>query len=331
VPEALVGPGDQGRGHVPHAAPRRRGAKEDAVAWDWQGDDTAAGVRDHGAMASGDELARCLRAWRDRLAPGEAGLPAGGRRRAPGLRREEVAQLAGLSVDYLARLEQGRAAHPSPSVLAPLARALRLSDDERAHLFRVAGQAEPLPGHIDRHVGPSVQRVLDRLADVPVIVIDAAWTVVAANPLAVALVGDATREPEPRDRNVAWRHFTGAPTRYRRDAEEDAQLEAEAVADLREAIGRYPDDEPLRSLIADLQEASPRFADLWARQAEVAPRTSSRKTVVHPEIGPITLDCDILIVRGSDLRLIVYTAAPGTPDAGALELLATIGLQTFSA
>ena len=92
------------------------------------------------------ELGACLRSWRDRLQPADAGLPAGGTRRAPGLRREEVAQLAGLSVDYLARLEQGRATHPSPSVLAPLARALRLSDDERAHLFRVAGHAEPDAG-----------------------------------------------------------------------------------------------------------------------------------------------------------------------------------------
>jgi transcriptional regulator with XRE-family HTH domain len=281
-------------------------------------------------MASEDELARCLRAWRDRLTPAEVGLPAGGRRRAPGLRREEVARLAGLSVDYLARLEQGRAAHPSPSVLAPLARALRLTDDERAHLFRVAGQAEPLPGHIDRHVTPGVQRVLDRLADVPVVVMDAAWFVVAANPLAVALIGDAAGRPDPRDRNVAWRHFTGAPSRIARDPDDDARLEAEAVADLREAVGRYPQDGPLLQLIADLQNTSPRFAQLWSQRAHVAARTASRKTVVHPEVGPITLDCDVLTVRGSDLRLIVYTAAPGSPDANALALLATIGLQTFT-
>jgi transcriptional regulator with XRE-family HTH domain len=275
-----------------------------------------------------DELASCLRRWRDRLAPAEVGLPAGGRRRAPGLRREEVAQLAGLSVDYLARLEQGRAANPSPSVLAPLARALRLSDDERAHLFRVAGQAEPLAGQINRHITPGVQRILDRLADVPVVVMDAAWFVVAANPLAVALIGDATQLPA-RERNIAWRHFTGAPTRMARDAEEDARMEVEAIADLHEALGRHPADGPLRELIADLRAVSPRFAELW-EQRPVAPRTASRKTIVHAEVGPVTLDCDVLTVRGSDLRLIVYTAAPGTPDANALALLATIGLQTFT-
>jgi transcriptional regulator with XRE-family HTH domain len=276
-----------------------------------------------------DELAACLRTWRDRLSPAEVGLGAGGRRRAPGLRREELAHLAGLSVDYLARLEQGRATHPSPSVLAPLARALRLSDDERAHLFRVAGQAEPVPGTINRHMTPSVQRVLDRLADVPVVVIDAAYAVVAANPLAVALVGHAPPDAPPRERNIAWRHFTGAPSRFVREPEEVARMSAEVAADLREALGHYPQDTALGTLIDDLLEASPDFAALWEARP-VAPRTASRKTVDHPEVGPITLDCDILTVRGSDLRLIVYTAAPGSPDAQALALLATIGLQSFS-
>ena len=179
-----------------------------------------------------------------------------------------------------------------------------------------------------RHVTPGVQRVLDRLADVPVIVIDATWTVVAANPLAVALVGDSSGRP-PRERNVIWRHFTGAPSRYVRSAEEDERLEAEAVADLREALGRHPDDGTLRALIADLLEI-PRFARRWHAGAAVAQRNASRKTIEHPELGRITLDCDVLTVRGSDLRLIVYTVPPGSPDANALALLATIGLQTFS-
>jgi transcriptional regulator with XRE-family HTH domain len=276
-----------------------------------------------------DELARCLRTWRDRLGPAGVGLPAGGARRAPGLRREEVAQLAGLSVDYLSRLEQGRASNPSPSVLAPLARALRLTDEERAHLFRVAGQAEPRATTIDRHLTPGVQRVLDRLSDVPVVVLDASWQVIAANPLAVALVGDSSGAA-PRERNILWRHFSGAPSRFARTAEEDERLEVEAAADLRDALGRYPDDEPLRELVADLRALSPRFAQLW-EQRPVAPRTASRKTVVHPEIGPITLDCDVLLVRDSDLRLIVYTAPPGSPEAGKLALLGAVGLQSFSA
>ncbi|HWM07702.1 MAG TPA: helix-turn-helix transcriptional regulator [Solirubrobacteraceae bacterium] len=274
-----------------------------------------------------DELAGCLRVWRDRLRPGDAGLPSGERRRAPGLRREEVAQLAGLSVDYLTRLEQGRATNPSPSVLAPLARALRLSDDERDHLYRVAGHAEPRAGRIDRHITPGVQRVLDRLADVPVLVVDAAWHVVAANRLATALLGDLSGEP-PRMRNILWRHFSGAASRVARSTEEEAAAEAESVADLRDALGRYPDDEGLRSLVDDLLRASPRFAELWEKRA-VERRMASRKTFVHPEIGRITLDCDVLTVQGSELRLVVYTAPPGSPDAAALELLDAVGLQAF--
>jgi transcriptional regulator with XRE-family HTH domain len=275
-----------------------------------------------------DELAACLRSWRDRLSPAEAGLGGGGARRAPGLRREEVAHLAGLSVDYLARLEQGRASNPSPSVLAPLARALRLTDDERDHLFRVAGHAPPGAGRMDRHLTPGVQRVLDRLDDVPVVVLDAAWTVVAMNRLGVALLGDHAERPE-RERNLAWRAFMAPETsRFRRDDEEAARMAAEVVADLHDAVGRYPDDESLRTLVGDLRAQSPEFAALWERRP-VRPRAADRKTVRHPEVGELTLDCDVLHARGSDLRLVVYTAAPGTPDADALALLGAIGTQSF--
>jgi transcriptional regulator with XRE-family HTH domain len=275
-----------------------------------------------------NELAACLRSWRDRLKPADVGLPAGGARRAPGLRREELAQLAGLSVDYLSRLEQGRARNPSPSVLAPLARALRLTDDERAHLFRVAGHAEPDGGRVRRHITPSVQRVLDRLRDVPVLVIDAAWQIVASNSLATALLGDHSALP-PRERNVAWSQFNSFESRVVRTAEQRAAFEAGIVADLHAALGRYPEDEPLRSLIEDLRAASPRFAELW-EERPVAPHDTARKTLAHPEVGEITLDCDVLTVGGSDLRLIVYTAPPGSPDAQALELLGAVGLQSLS-
>lgn len=257
-----------------------------------------------------DELATCLRTWRDRLTPAE---PASGRRRAPGLRREEVARLAGVSVDYLARLEQGRASAPSPSVLAALARALRLSGDERDHLFRVGGQAPPGAGRIDRRITPGVQRLLDRFADVPVIVMDPAGTPVARNALARALHGDD-------DRNILLRHFSGEPSRVVRTLEEIERMESEAVADLHEAAGRYPDDEPLNELIDHLLAISPRFAELWERRP-VARHVADRKTIDHPELGPITLDCDVLSVARSDLRVIVYSAAPGSPDERALRSL----------
>jgi transcriptional regulator with XRE-family HTH domain len=275
-----------------------------------------------------NELGACLRSWRDRVQPGDVGLPAGGTRRAPGLRREEVAHLTGVSVDYLARLEQGRASNPSPSILAPLARALRLSEEERAHLFRVAGHAEPDAGRIRRHLTPGVQRVLDRLTDTPVLVADVAWEILASNPPADALLGDVSGET-PRERNVAWLQFTDAPSRVVRTAEQTAQFEAGVVADLHDALGRHPDDEPLRALIDDLRRVSPRFADLW-EQRPVAQHAAARKTLRHPEVGLITLDCDVLTVAGSDLRLIVYTAPPGSDDARALALLGAIGLQSFA-
>jgi len=273
------------------------------------------------------ELARSLRTWRERITPADAGLPGGGRRRVSGLRRQEVAQLAGLSVEYLARLEQGRAGRPSPSVLMSLARALRLSDQERAHLFRLADQAEPLSGQIKRHITPSVQRILDRLTDTPVTVVDASWQCVTSNALGYALTGDTSSLP-PREQNLAWTTFTQVPTRYLRTEEEERSLRLEVVADLREAWVRYPKDTMLRELITELQTVSPDFAELWEQRVPPQPVPSSR-TFLHPEIGPITLDCDFLTVRDSDLRLLVYTAAPGSKAAEQLDFLATIGLQRF--
>jgi transcriptional regulator with XRE-family HTH domain len=274
-----------------------------------------------------DELGASLRTWRDRLSPSEAGLPAGRARRAPGLRREEVAALAGLSVDYLARLEQGRAESPSPSVLGALARALRLDDAERAHLYRLAGHVAPGGGRIDAHITPGVQRVLDRLVDTPVFVFDAAWNAITRNALGAALLGDVS-DRTARDRNVVWAAFTGTLSRVRHSGEEEASFKRELVADLREATGRYPEDEGLATLVADLRAASDEFAALWARGG-VRPHAAARKTIVHPDVGPITLDCDVITVRDSDLRLVVYTAPAGSPEAQALALLGAVGLQTF--
>src|SRR6516225_10725569 len=202
-------------------------------------------MRDHPRMsATQQELGGCIRSWRERLTPAEAGLPAGAHRRVQGLRREEVAQVAGVSLDYLARLEQGRAQRPSPSVLAALARALRLSAAERSHLFRLAGHAEPGTGTIDRHIGPGLHRLLDRLTDVPVMVTDAAGEIVAANALAAALIGDITGASR-RERTLAWRHFTGMPSRLVRTPGDRAAGEIRLVAELRDALGRYPSDEYL--------------------------------------------------------------------------------------
>lgn len=274
------------------------------------------------------ELADSLRAWRERLTPAEAGLPAGRVRRTPGLRREEVASMSGVSVDYLSRLEQGRAQSPSPSVLAALARALRLDSDERTHLFELAGQQPPGRGTIDRHITPSLQRLLDRLADVPVLVCDAASEIVAANRLATALIGDFSKLPR-RQRNTAWRMFTGGDGRFVWTAAEREWTERQMVADLRRALAEHPHDEYLNELIEDLREVSQRFAELWDSRP-VAAAHARRKTFAHPELGQITLDCDSLAVEGSDLHVIVYTAAAGSPEADALALLNTVALHSLS-
>ncbi|MEW2131741.1 helix-turn-helix transcriptional regulator [Streptomyces sp. NPDC005435] len=271
------------------------------------------------------DLGDAIRRWRDRLAPGDVGLPAGGRRRAAGLRREELAQLAGISVDYVTRLEQGRAANPSSQVVQALTRALRLSAQERDHLHRLAGLAPPGPRTVPVFIPPSVHRLLDRLAHTPVAVYDAAWTLLAANPPYAALMGDSTRW-RGRELNGVWRHFLGpgGPVTYTPEAR--AAFESALVADLRAAAARYPADRQLRALVAELRGGSPEFARLWDSGA-VGVHEAARKTIGHPAVGPVTLDCDILSVAGSDLRVMVYTAQPGTEDAQRLELLMVWGTQ----
>jgi transcriptional regulator with XRE-family HTH domain len=280
-------------------------------------------------MSQHTELGAALRAWRDRLAPAEAGLPSHGPRRAPGLRREELAMLAGLSADYVTRLEQGRASAPSVQVLTALARALRLSDSEREHLFILAGQPVPGPGVVQAHLTPGLQRLLDQLSGTPVSVYDAGWTLLAWNPLWAALIGDPAGS-RGRDRNVLWRHFTGGPGRVTHTAQDEPRFEASAVADLRAAAARYPRDAGLRRLVADLRAASPRFAQLWDGRA-VGPHERDRKTVQHPELGPITVDCDVLTMPAVDLRLVAFTATPGSADADKLRLLAVLGTQDLAA
>jgi transcriptional regulator with XRE-family HTH domain len=276
-------------------------------------------------MRNGDGISAYLKAWRHRLQPADAGLPAGLPRRTRGLRREEVALLAGISVDYLVRLEQGRATNPSPQVLAALARALRLTAEERDHLYTVAGQAPPRRSAMSAHVPPSVQRLIDRLAGLPVAVYDPAWTIITGNAAWAGLMGDPSAVTG-RDRNLLWRTFTGQSSRVRKsDAEADG-FEVYAVADLRRAAGAYPDDAGLRRLVEDLLKASARFARLWAEPA-FGSGGSSAKTILHPAVGPITLDCDVLTVAGSDLRLVVYTADPASPDADRLQLAQVVGVS----
>jgi transcriptional regulator with XRE-family HTH domain len=238
-----------------------------------------------------------------------------------------LALLAGISVDYVTRLEQGRASSPSGQIVEALARALRLSADERAHLFRLAGLAPPGPDAVPAYITPSVQRLLDRLNGTPVAVYDAAWTLLLANPHYAALMGDPSGW-RGFERNGAWRTFLGPRGRARQTPRERAAFEAGLVADLRTTASRYPSDPQLRRLIAELRANSPRFSKLW-ETGTVGRHEAGHKIIEHPQVGPLTLDCDILAVAGSDLRLMVYTAAPGTEDAERLALLAVLGTQSL--
>ncbi|MFJ8363452.1 helix-turn-helix transcriptional regulator [Streptomyces sp. NPDC093984] len=274
------------------------------------------------------EFGRAVRRWRDRVSPEAAGLPAGGQRRAAGLRREELAMLAGISVDYVTRLEQGRASNPSTQVVDALARALRLSGDERGHLFRLAGLVPPGPDTVPTYLTPSVQRMVDRFTGTPVAVYDATWTLLMANPPYAALMGDPSGW-RGNERNSVWRHFVGPGSRARHTPESLRAFEAALVADLRAAAARYPADQRLRRLIGDLRTNSDRFAELWD-SGTVGRHEAARKIIDHPHIGALTLDCDVLTVAGSDLRIMVYTAEPGTEDAERLALLTVLGTQTLA-
>ncbi len=274
------------------------------------------------------ELGRALRRWRDRVAPEVAGLPFGGRRRAAGLRREELALLAGISVDYITRLEQGRAANPSGQVVESLARALRLSGDERAYLYGLAELVPPGPDMVPGFITPSVQRLLDRLVDTPVAVSDAAMTLLMANPMYAALMGDPSGL-RGFERNGVWRNFLGLPSRVRHTPEEWSAFQVGMVSELRTTAARYPADRQLRLLIAELRAKSERFAELW--DAGVVGRlAASRKTVEHPQVGLLTLDCDLLRVEENDLHILVYSAEPGTEPAEKLDLISVLGTQNLA-
>ncbi|WP_427888064.1 helix-turn-helix transcriptional regulator [Kribbella sp. GL6] len=273
------------------------------------------------------ELGRTLHAWRDRVTPAEVGLPAGGKRRAPGLRREELALLAGLSVDYIVRLEQGRSDSPSAQVLTALARALRLTDAERNHLFVLAGEVEPSPGRISTYIPAGVQRIVDQLDGAPLCVCDAAWTIITWNPMFAALAGDPSLN-QGRQRNIIYRHFLSAGDRFEQTPEQRRDFRVAMVTDLRASLARYPNDTDLRALIEELR-AAPEFVEIWD-QPVVGFHRSERKVVHHPEVGTFAIDCDVLAVPGNDLRIVVHTAAPNSEAAEKLRLLSVIGLQELT-
>ena len=277
-------------------------------------------------MVSMDELGAALRAWRDRLEPETVGLAHGASRRVPGLRRSELAALADISVEYVVRLEQGRVPTPSAQVCAALARALHLSDDEHAHLLRMAGHAAD-SSRVPRIIPGSLHRIVDQLAGNPLAIYDATWQLLHWNPLFAATFGDPTVRGVS-DRNVLVWQFLGELPRVRQSAAEREAFEESLVADLRATTSRYPRDPDLATLITRLN-SSPRFALLWSRRS-VGGHQSSHKLVQHPEVGDLALNSDVLTTQDTDLRLVIYTPQPNTDARSKLELLAAIGVQRMS-
>ncbi|MBW8793400.1 MAG: helix-turn-helix domain-containing protein [Streptomyces sp.] len=278
------------------------------------------------------ELGAFLRTRRDRIRPSDVGLPHGPRRRVPGLRREEVAQLAGLSADYYTELERGGGRHgvqPSAQTLAALARALRLNGDERDHLFHLAERPIPRSTHgPSAHVQPALLGLLDRLSHTPARVITDLHETLVENDLARNLLGGSPAHRGPTA-SFVYRWFTDPRTREIHPPEDHPHHSRVFVTDLRAAAARRGRDADVTKMVAVLRRRSQEFATLWDTH-DVAVRRMDRKKIIHPMLGVIELDCYNLLSEDGRQRLLWFTAPPGSPGAEQLELLSVIGTQELS-
>ncbi len=258
------------------------------------------------------ELGTAVRWLREHTEPA-AGARTGARR-VRGLRREELAELAGVSADYIRRLEQGRR-HPSAGVVTALARALRVGRADYERLCALAGYAA-VDGQVPREAGAAALRLLERFPDTPAFLTDAAWNVIAVNGAWLALGGGTTAGPA-REWNVAWRTFCNAREEIGRTEEHQAGFQAVLAARLRDAHLRYPADASLAGLVDELRSASRSFDSLW-RTPKTVSAYENRAVFRHPDGGGITLDGALLEVPGDDLMAVVLTAAPDSADAARL-------------
>lgn len=274
-----------------------------------------------------EQLAHFLRRRRESVRPADAGIIEGPRRRTAGLRREEVAMLAGMSVDYVVRLEQGRSSQPSEQLVGALARALRLTDDERDHLFHLAGHHPPFAESAARLARAGLLRMLDLLGDVPAAVLSDLGEVLAQNRMGVLLMGDQMGFTGDR-RHLAYRWFT-EPVDGSQLPEERERHSRELVADLRATAGRRSGDPDVAAFVERLRAVSEDFRRRWDEH-EVGVRRADRKTVVHPRVGPVLVDCETLVTPDQRQELLVLTPADAE-SRERLDLLRVLGTEEFPA
>jgi transcriptional regulator with XRE-family HTH domain len=273
-------------------------------------------------------LADFLRRRRAALRPSDVGLVAGPRRRTPGLRREEVAGLTGMSADYYVRIEQRRGPQPSEQMLAALARTLRLTADERDHLYRLAGHNVPRRTPEDVHVAPALLRVLDRMADTPALILSSLGETLVANQLAVSIFGDPTARVGLA-RSDIYRWFTDPAARSVYPPDDHGRQGRSLVASLRVAYGAAGPISRAGELVRALLAVSHEFRGLWERH-EVARRFADHKTLVHPQVGEIEVDCQALFTEDQAQALLVLTPRPASTAEDKIRLLAVLGQQDFA-
>jgi len=280
-------------------------------------------------MVDREQLADFLRRRREALQPEDVGLTRGPRRRTNGLRREEVAALSGMSVDYYSRLEQERGPQPSEQMTAAIARGLHLSLDERDHLFRLAGHNAPVRTYRSEHVSPGMLRILDRLQDTPAQVVTGLAETLVQTPLAAALLGNETKYTGLA-RSMTYRWFTDDPDARRVYPIDDHPMRSRLfTADLRSAYSREGAHSRAAALVDALLARSAEFEALWSEH-EVGLAHDRTKRIQHSELGVLELDCQILLDPDQAQALLVFTATPGTESYEKLQLLSVIGEQRMS-
>lgn len=273
------------------------------------------------------ELSDFLRKRREVLQPEDVGMPRGRRRRTPGLRREEVAALASMSTDYYSRLEGGRGPQPSVEMLGAIARALRLTSEERDHLFVLAGHGTPPRMTRACHVDPGMLRILDRLQDTPALLLNRCGETLAQTPAHVAFAGEQTNF-EGMDRSEFYRWFAHPEQRslYR---EPDLSTHSRMLVSMLRTV--FTADGPksfAASLVRALQKLSPEFVEIWDAH-EIGIVHSRTKQFNHPVVGELELYCEVIDNRDQQQTLVVFTAEPGSESADKLQLLSVLGSQTL--